>query len=197
MGPGGREANRFRRSSAPPPKIRVRVVTSQDRVAWARMRHRLWPEHSFEELLRDADSLLASEKRGDFRRASMPATVLIAHLADGAAVGFAEVDLRPYADGCRSSPVGYLEGWYVESEHRRKGIGAVLVRAAERWAAELGCEEMASDTGLENSVSQRAHRTLGYHEVERLVHFRRALKRTPPARTVSGSRSVRFSATGR
>ena len=32
---------------------------------------------------------------------------------------------RPYADGCDTSPVGYLEGWYVDPDLRRTGVGAL------------------------------------------------------------------------
>ena len=105
----------------------------------------------------------------------MVATVLLAETDTEGPVGFAEVDLRPSADGCRSSPVGYLEGWYVRPGFRRRGVGKALVRAAEEWAREQGCSEMASDTEVGNKTSQDAYRALGYEEVNRLVHFRRDL----------------------
>lgn len=108
-------------------------------------------------------------------RNTMLATAFLAKLANGEAVGFAEIDLRPYADGCRSSPVGYLEAWYVVPEHRRKGIGQSLLRAAEVWARAHGCTEMASDTEVTNALSRRVHGALGYAEVSRLAHFRRDL----------------------
>jgi aminoglycoside 6'-N-acetyltransferase I len=46
-----------------------------------------------------------------------------------------------------------------------------MVHAAEQWAREKGCSEMASDTWLENEASIAAHWKLGYQEAERLVHF--------------------------
>jgi len=49
------------------------------------------------------------------------------------------------------------------------------VAAAEDWARAQGCREMASDTWLDNTLSQQAHARLGYAEVERLVHFRKTL----------------------
>jgi hypothetical protein len=42
------------------------------------------------------------------------AAVLLAVDDDGHAVGFAELSIRPYAEGCYSGRVAYLEGWYVE-----------------------------------------------------------------------------------
>ena len=56
-------------------------------------------------------------------------------------------------------------------EVRGKGIAGALTQAAEGWARERGCTEMASDTWLDNEASIRAHLKLGYLEVERLVHF--------------------------
>ena len=97
--------------------------------------------------------------------------------------GFAEVSRRAYAEGCETSPVGFLEGWYVVPERRREGIGRALVAAAEGWAHALGCREFASDALAENSVSAAAHRALGFEEVEVIRCFRKGL--APPAAATS------------
>jgi aminoglycoside 6'-N-acetyltransferase I len=89
--------------------------------------------------------------------------------------GFIEVSLRNYAEGCITSPVAYIEGWYVDPDLRRKTVGRQLVSAAETWAREHGLTEIASDTQIENTVSIHAHTRLGYEEVERLVCFRKRL----------------------
>lgn len=157
----------------------MRSLTPADRDVWIRLRRELWPEHSVEDLAADADAVLRSREHHRFWRASLRTTILLAEVGSTRVVGFAEVDLRPFADGCRTTPVGYLEGWYVRPKFRRKGIGRALVRAAEAWARDQGCTEMASDTELLNAVSQRAHRALGYRKVHRLVHFRRDLGPSP------------------
>ncbi|HEY0159884.1 MAG TPA: GNAT family N-acetyltransferase [Thermoanaerobaculia bacterium] len=134
----------------------VRPAEPSDRTQLAALRHALWPDCPLDEEPVD------------------PAFVAVGE--DGALVGFVEVRLRSHAEDCESSPVGYLEGWYVVEQLRRSGIGAQLVRAAEDWARAQGCTEMASDTWLDNTVSHRAHEALGYEEVERLVHYRKALR---------------------
>jgi GNAT superfamily N-acetyltransferase len=91
--------------------------------------------------------------------------------------GLVDASLREIAEGCATSPVGYIEGIYVRPECRRQGIDRALVAAAEAWAISRGCSEMASDCLLENSESEFFHRELGYSVVERLIHFRRALSR--------------------
>ena len=107
---------------------------------------------------------------------SMPLVNLVAEAPDGKLVGFAEVDLRSHADGCDPArPVGYLEGWYVAEGSRHSGIGRRLLSAAEDWARSHGCIEMASDTWVDNEVSQRCHEALGFEVVDRCVHYRKAL----------------------
>lgn len=95
----------------------------------------------------------------------------VAENVDGGLVGFVELSLRSSAEGCTTHPVGYIEGWYVDADARRSGIGRALVAAAEAWAVEQGCQEMASDTELDNTISQLAHEQLGYEEVESVVLF--------------------------
>ncbi|MBV9268338.1 MAG: GNAT family N-acetyltransferase [Acidobacteriaceae bacterium] len=101
---------------------------------------------------------------------------LVAQQSGGKLVGFVEVGLRSHADRCDpSQPVGYLEGWYVEAEFRRRGVGARLLAAAEVWAKQQGCVEMASDTWFDNPASQVAHEALGFEVVDRCVHYRKRL----------------------
>jgi len=37
--------------------------------------------------------------------------------------GFLEATIRPFAEGCETEPVGYIEGWYVDADVRRRGTG--------------------------------------------------------------------------
>jgi aminoglycoside 6'-N-acetyltransferase I len=122
----------------------------------------LWPGHAEANL----DAWLA---RGD------AAAVFVAERAPGRLCGFAEVGEREYADCCDTSPVAYLEGWYVDPDARGQSVGRALIRAVEEWARSRGYRELASDTHLENTGSQRAHARLGFEETERLVLFRKAL----------------------
>jgi aminoglycoside 6'-N-acetyltransferase I len=101
--------------------------------------------------------------------------VFVVERADGKLGAFIEAGTRKYADGALSSPVGYLEGWYVDEDLRGQGIGKALMQAAEDWARSLGITEMASDTWLDNEISIKAHLAAGYEEVERLVHFLKTL----------------------
>jgi len=68
-----------------------------------------------------------------------------------------------------------VEGWFVKESLRRRGLGAQLLAAAEDWARSHGCVEMASDTWIDSSLSQRVHEVLAFEVVDRCVHYRKAL----------------------
>lgn len=149
--------------------ITIRRARLEDKAEWLRMRLALWPEQTTEEALAEMDTYLAD-----------PFTpVFVAVREDGRLGGFLEGGLRSYADGCDTTPVGYIEGWYVDKDLRKQGVGGALVRAMEDWSREHQCAEIASDTWLENEVSIQAHLALGYEERERLVHFRKKLETGP------------------
>lgn len=141
--------------------MNVRPVRPEERAAYQRMRLALWPDCSDA----DIDPWLGRPDTATF----------VAERTDGALIGFVEVGARNHAEGCDTSPVGFIEGWWVEPDARRSGTGRALLRAAEDWARGMGYREIASDALLENVVSHQAHVRCGYEEVERLVAFRKAL----------------------
>jgi aminoglycoside 6'-N-acetyltransferase I len=145
--------------------LTIREIVESDRPDWVRLRDALWPGS-----LSDHD---AETRKYFAERLDVP-TVFVAE-ADGRLVGFLELDYRKYAPGCRSSPVPFIEGWYVEPAMQRQGIGRTLVEAAEARARAMGHHEIASDTEIENADSIAAHRALGYEEIERVACFRRSL----------------------
>jgi len=152
----------------------IRRASQGDRPEWLRMRAALWPDETHAKHREEMDEYLRGKG----------AVAYVVARPSGGLAGFVEATIRPHADGCDTSPVGYVEGWYVDADVRRHGDGRRLIRTAERWARERGCTEMGSDCLLENEVSLRAHLAIGYEERERLIHFRRWL-----ARPVSRPRS--------
>lgn len=151
---------RLRLSDVPPVQIsamiRVRPATAEDAASWLAMRLGLWPEGSAEEHAGEINHYFAGKTGG------RPAEVLLAVDQDGKAVGFAELAIRPYVEGCVTERVAYLEGWYTDPNVRRQGGGTALVRAAESWGHDQRCSEFASDADPDNDVSLQAHRALGF-----------------------------------
>jgi len=135
------------------------------------MRDALWPEPEQDEERthpREIEQFFAGTLRE-------PLEVLLAVDGTGRAVGFAELSIRNYAEDCVTDRVAYLEGWYVESEWRRRGVGTALVAAAEAWARAQGCTELASDALLDNDTSAAAHLALGFTETVRIRCFKKQL----------------------
>lgn len=123
---------------------------------------KLWPDHGKEELQAELAQILKKEDAAFF-------------LAEPAA-GFAQCQLRrDYVEGTESSPVGYLEGIFVEDSCRRKGLAKELLAACENWAREQGCLEFASDCELSNIQSLNFHLALGFEEANRIICFTKKL----------------------
>jgi aminoglycoside 6'-N-acetyltransferase I len=148
--------------------VMVRPVAPPDAERWIDLRHALWFDQPREELAAEARAYLDG-------RGFMLEAVLVAVDCDRGVVGFAELSLRPYAEGCVTTPVAFLEGWFVVPEMRARGVGRALIAAAEDWGRARGCREFASDTTLENEASVAAHAALGFEEVERVRCFRKPL----------------------
>jgi aminoglycoside 6'-N-acetyltransferase I len=132
------------------------------------MRRALWPHSS--------ESAHAGEIAAFFDgRAREPLAVFIAEDGGSNALGFAELSIRAYAEGCSTDRVAYLEGWFVVPEARTQGVGRALITAAEEWGRSTGCKEFASDAQLSNDVSAAAHKALGFAEVGHVRCFRKDL----------------------
>ena len=144
--------------------VEIRLLGEDDRTVWAKMRHALWPEDSLEEHERDTARVLADADCWSF-----------VALRDGEAVGFAEIAIRKYANGCESQPVPFLEGIWVDPGHRRSGIGRRLIAHVESFMKARDFRELGSDALLDNQASHAAHAGWGFAETERVVYFRKIL----------------------
>jgi len=145
--------------------LEIRVATIEDAAGWLTMRLALWPYCKASVSRVEMDTILADPRQ----------VALLAEDDELGLVGFAELSIHPHVDGCETNPVAYLEGWWVDARVRNRGVGRLLVEAAERWGRDQGCQEIASDTWLDNDVSDRAHRALGFVESSRLIHYRKWL----------------------
>jgi aminoglycoside 6'-N-acetyltransferase I len=148
--------------------VRVRPVVREEAPAWLRMRQALWPEDDGGSHAREIEAFLAG-------RLKMPLAVLVAVDDADRPIGFVELFIRSYAEDCETDRVAYLEGWYVEPEFRRQGVGRMLVAAAEQWGREQGCTEFGSDALIDNTISAAAHAALGFVETVQIRCFKKNL----------------------
>ena len=146
--------------------MQIRLIRPEDRAEWVRMRDLLWP---------GATDDHEAETRQFFAQPDAHLATFVVDRLDGRLGGFIEAGQRHYAEGCATSPVAYIEGWFMDADLRRQGLGAALVKAVEQWARNQGLREIASDAEMENEISVSAHQGLGYEPVVTLVCFRKAL----------------------
>jgi aminoglycoside 6'-N-acetyltransferase I len=125
------------------------------------MRTALWPEADVDDLASELESLLADPDQ----------VVFVAEREDGRLCGLVEAGVREFANGVDEQPCAFVEGWWVDADVRRTGVGRALIAAVEGWARERGFLQLGSDTELDNVLSQKAHLALGFEERERTVTF--------------------------
>jgi aminoglycoside 6'-N-acetyltransferase I len=150
----------------PMPTPRIRQARPGDRAVWLRLRHSLWPRCSDHKHDLETDQLLKSG-----------GVVFVAEAGHNDLVGFAEVSIRQdHVDGASICPVPYLEAWFVEASFRKQGVGRSLIDAVEHWVTLHGYTELGSDAEMENSLSIRLHKSLGFSEIDRNITFLKKLK---------------------
>jgi aminoglycoside 6'-N-acetyltransferase I len=145
--------------------VRIRRLETADIPEHARMRAALWPDEDAAELLNEIEDM----------RTDPDQVIFVAERADARLCGMVEARIRPYADPVDEQPCAFVEGWWVDADVRRTGVGGALIAAVENWARSRGFHELGSDALLDNQVSHAAHRALGFEERERIVTFRKLL----------------------
>jgi aminoglycoside 6'-N-acetyltransferase I len=148
--------------------MNMRPVTPADQAVWLSLRQALWPDTP---ITKHQDEMAAFFAQ----RAREPLAVLLAVGDRDQAIGFVELSVRAYAEGCDTQQVAYVEGWYVVPECRGQGVGRALIQAAEDWGRSQGCTELASDAEADNEVSRLAHGAVGFTDVGLVRCFRKDL----------------------
>lgn len=145
--------------------MKIREATLEDAQKIARLAIQMWESHKIEELAEEFCDYMCKES-----------SIVFLAMADECAVGFAQCGLRlDYVEGTDSSPVGYLEGIFVEKEYRKKGLAKEMLEACQEWAKEQGCTEFASDCELNNEESLKFHLKMGFVEANRIICFTKKL----------------------
>lgn len=121
----------------------------------------LWPECDYAEELENYKNILDAENE-----------ICYLSKVQGHYSAFIHVSIRSdYVEGATTDPVAYIEALYVEPGQQRSGIGRHLLAAAEDWARQKGCRQLASDTELNNTNAISFHLRSGFTEANRIVCF--------------------------
>jgi len=92
--------------------------------------------------------------------------------ADGVTVGWvhASVSLHLDTDTCVA-----IEGIVVNREHRRKGIGEMLLARAEAWGLDQGCSTVRLRSTSTRLKAHKFYEKLGYTTVKTQLSFAKGL----------------------
>jgi GNAT superfamily N-acetyltransferase len=92
--------------------------------------------------------------------------------ADGQAVGWLHAALAEFIE---AEPFAVIAGLVVDRDHRRQGIGRLLIEAAELWARERGCSLIRLWSSVARSEAHRFYEHLGYANVKTQHAFAKPL----------------------
>jgi aminoglycoside 6'-N-acetyltransferase I len=121
----------------------------------------LWVDHEKNDLKKIFEEIKNSSKEKTF-----------VYKINGKYIGFINVSIRvDYVEGSNSTPVGYVEGIYVDLDFRKKGVAKELVKKGEEWAYKKGCKQMGSDILLNNTISYDFHKNIGFTEANKIICF--------------------------
>lgn len=141
----------------------IREATQADTLALAELAIKMWPNNTISELQSEFLDLICDDN-----------AVCFIKYVDNKEIGFAQCQLRnDYVEGTNTSPVGYLEGIFIEKEYRQNGYAKELLLKCEKWAKEKNCTEFASDCEIDNDISLEFHLTMGFKEANRIICFRK------------------------
>ena len=141
----------------------IREATQADTSALAELAIKMWSDNTISELQSEFLDLICRDD-----------AVCFIKYIDNKKVGFAQCQLRnDYVEGTNTSPVGYLEGIFIEKEYRHRGYAKELLSKCEQWAKEKCCTEFASDCEIDNNISLEFHLSMGFEEANRIICFRK------------------------
>lgn len=125
----------------------------------------LWKDSTIDKLSRDFSELLINKD-----------SLVLLKLINNDVIGFAQCQLRyDYVEGTTSSPVGYLEGIYINEKYRKHGFAKELLFECEKWAKSKNCTEFASDCEIDNIESFLFHKAIHFTEANRIICFTKKL----------------------
>jgi aminoglycoside 6'-N-acetyltransferase I len=139
----------------------IKKATKEDALILAELAIQMWHSHAISELQAEFINLICNDN-----------AVCFIKFVNNKAIGFVQCQLRnDYVEGTSTSPVGYLEGIFIQKEYRHSGYARELLLKCEKWAKEKQCTEFASDCELDNDTSLEFHLSMGFKEANRIICF--------------------------
>jgi len=125
-------------------EYKIRKIIDSDFDGWLSVVHLLWPDATTIEMKDEFESALNENDKEIF-----------VCLFKSEYIGFINISTRvDYVEGSESSPVGYIEGIYVQEGYRKIGIAKRLVDEAINFSKEKGKVERGVKTVSEKQSRQ-------------------------------------------
>jgi len=86
----------------------------------------------------------------------------------GQAVGWLHATICRYVE---ADPFVVIGGLVVDSNHRRQGIGRMLMERAEQWAGERGCSIVRLSSSAGRAGAHRFYEKIGYRNIKTQYAF--------------------------
>ena len=148
----------------------VRKVEEKDRSKLLQLHHDLHIKYQREHLLKNSpvQSIIEYVDPNSSMKESVEELFDGSHFAfvaemDGKIVGFISGKINKLEDKTHNKE-GYIDDWYVEGDHRSKGIGKQLFDALVDEFKKQGCTHLAISAYAENSEALELYRKLGFHD---------------------------------
>ena len=159
------------RIAAPPHPVTVRAAEPSDAAALVALARGVAREPEGWLLVDDGWRSVADERR--YLRAvrrSRSAAVIVAVDPAGTPIGRLSIARDPHPSSPHVADVGLI----VAIDHRRRGVGSALLRAAESWACTQGVAKIELHVFPHNTAAIGLYERAGYErEGLRRAHYRR------------------------
>jgi GNAT superfamily N-acetyltransferase len=91
---------------------------------------------------------------------------------DGHVAGWLHATVLEYVE---SGPFVVIGGLVVDEDHRRKGVGRLLMEHAEAWARQQGCSIVRLWSSAARTAAHRFYEELGYTNIKTQYSFIKSL----------------------
>jgi GNAT superfamily N-acetyltransferase len=122
------------------------------------------------------DLTLAEMRRRYAAIANATAHAILVAACEARPVGLVHLYVRPALD---KPPEVIVQAIVIDAAYRGRGIGKILMSAAESWASERGYDSVALYSNVSRSGAHSFYQTLGYESVATSHLLRRKLWSSP------------------
>lgn len=100
-------------------------------------------------------------------------TLLVAQEPDSNLIGWIHIFLRPLVVTELEAELG---GLIVDERYRGRGIGKLLMRHAELWSSEKGCQALHLRSNITRKNAHAFYERIGYEKIKTSRVFRKVLE---------------------